>query len=224
MFTSDADVFRTRQSIRDLRKTIEETGDNALSRLSGSGLGRGALRRVVTELGCRFDAQAHQDIYSETLLAAAMPDEDFPAFTLATALLLADRLQGGGGTDDLYWNWEAFSDHYRLADPPVRAAIMNGFRTLALAGRVTLGAGPSSADCLTRMVDDVISALRRSGHIDLLRAVTIEVSAEDAGQLWVEHAAVPDGITLKAGFRYLYERPASIRPPDPAKAPLIPWG
>ncbi|PWK55537.1 hypothetical protein C8D95_107203, partial [Silicimonas algicola] len=38
-----------------------------------------------------------------------------PAFIAATAILLTDRISEGGGTDDLYWNWEAFRDQGSLA-------------------------------------------------------------------------------------------------------------
>ncbi|MDU8942551.1 hypothetical protein [Ovoidimarina sediminis] len=46
---------------------------------------------------------------------------------MATAILLADRLQNGLIEDNLFWYWDAFQDHYTLMPAWQRAAIMNGY-------------------------------------------------------------------------------------------------
>ena len=56
--------------------------------------------------------QTFEEFLGSLTTAAAMPDEDFSRFVVATAILLLDRIQDGGGTDDLYWNFEAFREHF----------------------------------------------------------------------------------------------------------------
>ncbi len=171
----------------------------------------------------RIDAERHRETYSTIMVAAAMPDDDFGAFIGATTLLLADMLQGGGGDVDLYHNWDAFRGHYQLADPPVRAALMNGFRLAEQQRLVTLSAPPDPQECITFARGDVISTLQSVALHDLSKAVRDDISPEEAGALWQESAKAKPSWQLLAGFRYLYERPQSIVPPDPHEAPLIPW-
>lgn len=219
MFTSSAEVFRTRQAVRDL---VEAVG---LHRDAVQCLGvTGAERTVLLGIAAngRIDIDEHRDAYSSILLAAAMPDEDFGAFIGATAILLADRLQQGHSTDDLYWNWGTFQDHYRLANPPERAALMNGYRLAADAGLVKLGDPPRAEDCLTRSVGDVVATLQSVGQYEIGDAVRSDATPLVAGMLW---QARQDRMTWQelAGFRYLYERPISMAPREPESALLIPW-
>lgn len=221
MFTSSAEVFRTRQAVRDL---VEAVGVHreAVLRLGSTGAERDVIAHI-TASGCRIDTEDHRDVYSSILLAAAMPDDDFASFIGATALLLADRLQNAGGADDLYWNWDAFREHYRLADPPVRAALMNGFRLAADIGRVSLAHPPEDADCLTFQHGDVIATLQSVGLGDLCTAVRTDATPEAGGRLWHQARAGTLSWHALAGFRYLYERPGSMAPSNPETAPLIPW-
>ena len=221
MFTSSAVVFRTRQAVRDLAETVGVHRE-AVQRLGVTGADRDAISRITAN-GCRIETTDQRDAYSSFLLAAAMPEEDFGAFIGATAVLLADRLQGGAGTDNLFWNWDAFRDHYRLADPTVRAALMNGFRLAADLKIVTLTHPPSDSDCLTFGEGDVVVTLQSVGLHEIGTAVRTNVTAEEAGELWLRTQSVTQNWQMRAGFRYLYERPASISPPDPNGAPLISW-
>lgn len=230
MFTSSADVFGLRQAVSDLRAYLRESGRPVRARLAssmrengrpGSRLAR--LDQVIDAQGARFVMPADEDVHEVCRLAAALPSDDYPAFTFSTALLLADRLQENGGQDDLYWNWDSFCAEYALADPSVRSALMNGFRFGALAGRVQIDDPPSDKDCLTCPRAEVESALREAGLPDLARFVADEPTAEDAGAAWRERAGgALTGAEAKA-FRYLYERPVSLRPGRAGDTPLLPW-
>ncbi len=220
MFTSSADVFRTRQSVSDLLEVVHQHRD-AVNRLGATGSDRSEIAGIALN-GCVIPSSQSR-AYSAILHAAAMPDEDFNGFVVATAMLIADRLQHGGSEDDLYWNYDAFQDHYRLADPPARAALMNGFRTGHQQGLIHLPKVPDPDVCLTRMERDVVEILAADKADPLLEAVRSNVSAKVAGQLWRHAAARSVTWTLRAGFRYLYERPLSMTPEDPENAKLIPW-
>jgi hypothetical protein len=223
MFTSAADIFRKRQVMADLNAFITISGRSALLRISPGDEGARRLLGILRTQGGRLVFPRDSRVYGEVLLAAALPDEDYPSFVCATALLLLDRIAGGDGGDNLYWNWETFSDQYRLADPPVRAALMNAFRLAAARGRVILPDCPRPADCLTTARDALLPGLRREGQVALLDAIEAEVSAVEAGALWSELARATHSPAMLAGFRYLFERPASLAPQRPARAPLIPW-
>lgn len=220
MFMSSAEVFRTRQAVRDLVEAVEVHRD-AMHRLGVTGADRDAITRITAD--GRLDAEGQRDTYSTILLAAAMPDDDFGAFIGATLLLLADRLQGGISEDDLFHNWAAFREHYHLADPPVRAALMNGFRLAKERNLIELVEPPNERECVTFSRGDVVATLQSVGLHDLGKAVRNNVSAEEAGALW-QHTPPDQHIwQLLVGFRYLYERPESMAPPTPKDAPLIPW-
>lgn len=221
MFTSSAEVFRTRQAVRDL---VEAVGlhREAVLRLGITGADRDVISRI-TASGCRIDVDQQGDAYSSLLLASALPDEDFPSFIGATSILLADLLQSGQPNNDLHWNWDAFQDHYALADPYVRAALMNGFRLVQNLGLSKMPDPPTPGDCLTFGKGDVIATLQSVGLNNLCAAVRSDVSPEEAGRLWQETDSAAYSWQMLAGFRYLYERESSIAPPNPEKAPLIPW-
>ena len=223
MFTSAADVFRTRQVMSDLTACIAQSGRSAFCRITTRKTRLERLFIANGDDGGRFEFPRDLDVYGEVLLAAALPDDDFPAFTAATVLLLLDRLRDGVAEDDLYWNWDAFSDHYRMADPPVRAVIMNGFRAAAAAGRVSLSPPPEAGDCLTRSQAEVLVGLRRIGDGGLARAIEANVSPREAAVLWQRASGEALAPERLAGFRYLYERPDCLAPLDPGTAALIPW-
>ncbi|NNE89480.1 MAG: hypothetical protein HKN27_15535 [Silicimonas sp.] len=208
-----------RQVLGDL-KSVVLSGQDAILRFSQRAHVESYARLMSN--GGRFRLPEDKDFYSDVLLAAAMPDDDFPAFTTATSILLIDLLQDGDGTDRLYWNWDAFDEQYRLADPHIRAAIMNAFRMGFEAGSVRPKIPPSSADCLTIGEDILKRRLRAAGLNDLLLAVDVDISAEDAGAFWEAEAPAKNPDQL-AAFRYLYERPRSLAPANPQMAPLIPW-
>ncbi|AZQ66956.1 hypothetical protein EF888_07290 [Silicimonas algicola] len=113
MSTSIAEVFRTRQALRDLDEATRIHRD-AVLRLGTTGAEREDIAAIVED-GGRILLPDRQRAYHQLLLSAALPEDDFPAFIAATAILLTDRISEGGGTDDLYWNWEAFRDQGSLA-------------------------------------------------------------------------------------------------------------
>lgn len=225
MFMSSADVFRTRQALGDLRSLICHTPEETRSRLiagfpPSTGDGGRILDRIVAD-GVRFRHPDDFECHTSVLLAAALPDEDFPVFILATALVLSDMLQADDPPDTLFWNWNAFHAQYALADPPLRAAVMNGFRVAELAGRVELDPVLNPADCLRDSRDGVLSELDGSGERALTAAILSEVDAREAGRLW-SVAETVSGPAV-AAFRYLCEREEGLAPADPSSAALIPW-
>ncbi|MCV6592656.1 MAG: hypothetical protein OIF48_06875 [Silicimonas sp.] len=221
MFTSTADVFRRRQALRDLINVLNAQPE-AVSRLGRTQADRAAIGGIIASGGILTGPDAER-LSSQLLLTASLPDDDFHAFTAATALLVINRLSGGPGDDDLFWNWDAFSAHYRLADPPVRAAIMTGFCVMEQAGPVWLEGGPGMEDCLSLSRKTILEAMDDDDPTDLRLAIKTHGSPEDAGRLWRETWGKPMSPVTLAGFRYLYERPLSMAPEMPSCAPLLPW-
>jgi hypothetical protein len=222
MFTSSADVFRIRQATGDLLAYARSVPDATKSRLAAgfpSGGGAGSLTALLGRDG-RFQMPEEEAIHSAVQLAASLPDDDFPVFTLATALILADALLRSEA-DDQFWSWEAFHDQYALADAPVRAALVNGFRALSAARTVRFDPPIDPALAFSHDRDDVLAALDLAGRDALTRAILADFPASIIGTLWHE-ATAPNPVDLLA-FRYFYEREAGIDPPDPTSARLIPW-
>lgn len=220
MFTSSADVFRTRQAVRDLLEVVH-LHRAAMPRTGVSNAEAVMIETIVQNGGVIPTEKAES--YVALQLTAAMPDDDFNGFIAATAILLADRIQAGSGDDDLYWNFEAFYDHYQLADAPVRAAVMNGFRQVQRIGKCQLPREPLTQNCLTRQQEDVLAILSAEGPHWLEDAVRSDLGAEAAGRLWVKEMRLALTFPVRVGFRYLYERPVSLAPAEPDSALLIPW-
>lgn len=225
MFTSSAEVFRTRQALGDLRSFAARAPEETRARLiagfpPSAGDGTAFLRRLGAD-GGRFRHGSDGEVHASILLAAALPDDDFPVFIYATALVLCDVLQSDDAPDTLYWNWEAFHDQFAMADAPARAALMNGFRVAELAGRVDLDPALDPALCLRRGRDAVIAELDGSGERGLLAAMLSEAAPEVVGRMWGEAESV--SAAALSAFRYFHERPAGLAPPAPEAAPLIPF-
>ena len=220
MFTSSADVFRTRQAVRDLLEVVH-LHRSAMARFGASNAETAMIETIVQNGG--IIPEEKPESYVALQLTAAMPDDDFNGFIAATAILLADRLQAGRGEEDLYWNFEAFYDHYQLADAPVRAAVMNGFRQAHQSGMSALPREPLMQNCLTRQKEDVLTILSAEGLHWLEDAVHSDVDAEAAGRLWLKEMKPALTFPVRVGFRYLYERPVSLSPAQPDSALLIPW-
>ncbi|MGC3938092.1 hypothetical protein ACOTTU_09790 [Roseobacter sp. EG26] len=142
----------------DLR-SVAATGFGGLADRLGASH-KPTLRRIIFEQNCELSSRDAKDIHADLLLIAALPDKGFDAFLTATALLLADRLQNGAGEDDLFWNWDAFQEHYRKAPSPIRAALMNGFRWAHSTRRVNLDQIPEGRDLLTYDGDDLIRIMK----------------------------------------------------------------
>lgn len=122
---------------------------------------KSTLRRIIFDQKCLLTPNDVAQLHGDLLLVAATPEQGYEGFVTATAMLLADRLQGGAGPDDLYWNFDAFQDHYREASSPVRAALMNGFRVAHGMRRVTLDAVPKGHDLHTYDGEDLLRLLGR---------------------------------------------------------------
>jgi hypothetical protein len=197
------------------------------------------LRGLVLRGRCRIVTDAEAAIHPRLLLAATLPDDDVDAFATATAILLADRLQRGGGEDDLYWHWDAFRPHYRLLEAPARAAVFQGYGQAHRAGLVTLDVLPGPADLVTRAPMDVRAILGGMGQgapAEIVRAA-LEPGGDPAraAELWRAQGPAllrdPAARPLLSAIRHLYERDYRWRPFadrlfDPAAdgpvAPLLP--
>ena len=142
--SSVAVVYRSLQAIRDLVGLAQTAPDSTVLRLAAgtppvempAAVAEAALADLIGRQDCRMRSDAALGLHETLLLAATLPDDDFEGFVLATLILLADRLQGGRGPDDLFWHFDAFVEHYALADAPYRAAIFAGYRALAEKGRI----------------------------------------------------------------------------------------
>ncbi len=220
MFTSSAVVFRTRQAVSDLAETIGDIGPAALERISSSDTSSRALGAFLASGRWQFRLPDQQSAYSDILLAAALPEEDFSGFILATCVLLLDRLLEGEGHDNLYWNWDAFQDHYRLADAPARAALMNGFKIAEERAVIAIRNSPSDDDCMTNSLEEVMRDAQDDP--DLLSVLRQEVSENEAGEVWAAGTEQASVLFLKVS-RYLYERPMSMSPEPAELVPTIPW-
>ncbi|MEM8802412.1 MAG: hypothetical protein AAGF55_07735 [Pseudomonadota bacterium] len=220
MFTSSANVFRIRQVVCDLVVAVGMHRE-ALQRLGITGSDRESITRITAD--GRIDPEAHRNTVSNLLLAAAMPDEDFASFVGATLVLLSDKLQGGDGEDDLANNWLAFRQHYLLCDPPVRAALMNGFRLAENLGLVALKSPPEDQECMTYSRGDVVTTVQSVGLHELGVAIRKNALANEVGAMWQHTSEDQKSWQLLMGFRYLFERAESLQPPVPQEAALIPW-
>lgn len=231
--------FRRRQAIADLRHQALILSAATVRRMvAGIGASRapGLQKRMEWYFSGKVPlSNLRRDgvLYGAVLMTSALPDEDFESFLAANILLLLERLTAEGGTDDGFWNWERLAPHYRLARPVPRAAIMCGFRESARLGRIAIPGGPSGEDCLSATRDAVLNAVAPlSGKPAMLaeieRAILDEADARRAGELWTRACRSlldlgdEERRAAVTGFRYLYERPASIDPPPEANAPPIP--
>ncbi|MCV3269924.1 hypothetical protein [Roseobacter sinensis] len=150
--------FQTLQVVADLQSAAAIGFTGMAERMKPAQ--KQILRRVIFDQKCLLSSADADAIHADLLLVAALPDKGREAFLSATALLLADRIQGGAGADDLFWNWEAFREHYRDGPSPVRAAVMNGFRWAHTTRRVNLDKVPQGRDLQTYDQDDLLRVLK----------------------------------------------------------------
>jgi len=131
------------------------------------------LSALIHETHGRIETDEQVRLHETLLLAATLPDDDYGCFELATVLLLADRLQGGRGEDTLYWHWDALAEHYRLAPPPVRAAVVNGFvecERMGLLPKGSVSIAPVTGVDLGRVRSDLRSIIAEASD-DVLHAI-----------------------------------------------------
>ena len=133
--------YRSLQAIADLRAVAGSASRETLNRLVAGLNGRVSatdLDRLIGAAGCRLSDRIAEAAHPALLLAATLPDDDYEAFRVSTAILLADRLQQGAGDDDLFWHWDAFQAHYRTLPDADRAAVLQGYRQLQVDGLIAL--------------------------------------------------------------------------------------
>ena len=220
--------FRPLQASHDLAHLARMAPHSALQRIAASvpptdmaqGLAQQALEVLVYEDGCRLTQDRTLPLHETLLLSASLPDEDFEAFVLATMILLADRLQGGAGPDDLFWHWDAFAEHYLTAAPAHRAALVLGFRGLAEAGLLPaadIHLRPVSGVELARVRADLRAIAEGAGD-DVLQAI----AAADYGDRATDHlSALRDvigsqGSVLRPGQEWIPAEVVELASHDPA--------
>ncbi len=117
------------------------------------------LIRVILHQGARLELPEDGALHEALLAAAGQPEADRAAFCAATAILLANRLQDGLGTEDLGSYWERFQPAYLTLPAHDRAAIIHGFLTGAEIGHVAIQPPESRFAQLTRRSEEVRAAL-----------------------------------------------------------------
>ncbi len=220
------------QSICDLRTVARYTDDDILQRIAAgtdSPAPAAELRHLIQAGGCRIGDPQGLRLHSALVLAAALPDDDYPAFLAATTVLIADRLQLGLGTDDLFWHWDAFREHYALADPQRRAVILQGYDRMARDGLVSLEDPPPAADLLTEQRAGIADALAAEASVSALAIRAAFDGGYPHTDFWAIHCApyldpyAPP--VLLRGIRHLLESrpdwdPHGGRLFDPAESGL----
>ena len=215
--TSTLVLGRPLQVTHDLRGVARSAGDDTYAKLAAGG-GRSSkhddLRELIFVDGCRVGTPATLDLLPSLTLAATLPDDDFEAFQTATAVLLADRVQGGLGQDDLFWHWDAFQEHYLTAQPHIRAALLQGYASAHAEGLVSLMDPPpvSNMTTDTRSTIDLCLEQARSGpqatHADAIGAALWDETVP--ADIWTRHCVpvLEDRATSQALLRcvrHLYE-------------------
>ena len=155
-------TFRQAQSARDLICLARGASHEALVALSAAGGAPEDYRSLIHDRGCHFETDADLALYDALALAAKKPDSAGP-FTAATAILLADLLQGGLGPDRLDWHVERFADDYRALPDIARAAIFNGFwtaRTYGQMGILPPALPITTEDRITRPAEVILPRLK----------------------------------------------------------------
>jgi hypothetical protein len=179
-----------------------------------------AIFALVHEGACRLTPDFTLPLHETLLLSASMPDDDFEAFVVATMILLADRLQGGAGPDDLYWHWDAFAEHYLTAAPVPRAALMLGFHGLADAGLLPaadIHLRPVSGVEVARVRADLRAIAETTGD-DVLRAIAgADYGGGAPGRLAaLRDVIVSQGSVLRPGQDWAPSEVLELASHDPA--------
>ncbi|SDJ00742.1 hypothetical protein [Aliiruegeria lutimaris] len=171
------------------------------------------LTRIVLHQGCRLETERDRALIDALQLAASQPEADTAAFSAATAILLADRLQHGLYQGEMGDFWESFQDDYSALPQRDRAAIFQAFLTGAGAGRVTI-TGPRHETChLSESREKVQGALleyANHGQALLQANVSEAVGAQMALLLLPELNGLLKG-----------ERSGSLTGDSPLFAPLL---
>ncbi len=208
--------YRSLQAIHDLRCLAASASERTLDRLAAgtsNAVTGHDLRRLIDE-GCRLSEAMAGAVHSALLLAATLPDDDFDGFRVSTAILIADRLQGGAGENDLYWHWDAFQAHYRTLSDRDRAAVLQGFRQLHEDGWVALFDPPEGNWIATETAPTVRTILQT-----LLSGTESDLARRIAG-LCIEALDSRDGVAELA-LAWTEESDAILRLDPKLCGPLI---
>lgn len=175
--------FQAIQVLADLRSVVATGFGGLAERLKPAH--KPLLRKIIFDQKCVLSMTDAEALHADLLLIAALPDKGLDSFLTATALLLADRLQGGAGADDLYWNWNAFQENFRKGPSPVRAALMNGFRWAHTTRRVALEKVPEGRDLQTYDGDDLTRILKfvARSMSDELKDLVCETAPQDTREV-----------------------------------------
>ncbi|MEL7026312.1 MAG: hypothetical protein AAGO57_03645, partial [Pseudomonadota bacterium] len=170
---------------------------------------------------------------------AALPDEDFPSFLLATQLVLIDVLSRRMMPAQIAHHWPTFRGHYRAASAVDRAAIAQAFRTVGLVQDTPISIPETLADRTTApaaglkpLLESKLSkTLAPTSDTDpssvaavLIEALKSPRAAQDAADLWATHGALfaqSMGEQVLAGFRYIYEAWDGFAPDGGENIPLL---
>ena len=230
--TSVAVSYRTLQAVHDLQSLAKRAGEGTLNRvasgLPGAVTGQ-EIESLIVEDGCRLSPEMADRVHQGLVLAATLPSDDHEAFLTSTAILLADRLQKGAGTDDLFWHWDAFHSHYVMLDAPDRSAIMQGYRRAHEEGYVALFDPPEGDVLTTEHGSEILEllvgfakqaqphagsgqpAFAREFATLIARALDDKPAATEAARIWTSDSGAilklpeQNRLPLLRGLRHLYE-------------------
>lgn len=188
--------FRALQAVMDLRAAAGRQPRSAIrgiaARIPPADRARGAdeqaLTRLILHQGGRLESADDLRLRDALQLAASQPQADATAFTAATAILLADRLQNGLGNVDMGLYWADFQPDYLALPAHDRAAVLQGFLTGADLGRLRPGPGPLPAR-LTETTEAVradLLAAAVAGRTQLIAGV-LEAAGDQRAELILPH-------------------------------------
>ncbi|MDC0659840.1 hypothetical protein N6L27_17710 [Leisingera sp. SS27] len=179
--------FRNYQALSDLHQVHKFLGPASIYPITQN---NNALFKELT-LFLKDPSQYSGMCFSQAMndalwLAAVSPETNPDAVLTAASVLIMASLSNKDSAQDLSWLWEEYKDIYRAATPPVRAALMNGFKRLRHSRLLPDDCKPSEEDLLTRALSDVEEIL-----IPIARSMTsaeIEsVAAADYGMDLEKH-------------------------------------
>ncbi|SEL82274.1 hypothetical protein SAMN05444413_11736 [Roseivivax marinus] len=153
--------FRTDQARADLAQVIRAGAPSVASRIARLVPGASGTASTLHDIRAGGPVTEAQITPALDVLAyaSALPDDDFPAFLWANAVLLTALLDGAAPADCLSEHWDAFADSYRLASDADRAALANGFARAKELRHLRADTAPAPADRLTRGREAVLAQL-----------------------------------------------------------------
>ena len=243
MSKSFADGFRTLQAIHDLRTLAAFAPAEARARIA-AGIPHGWMAPAEAQAalaalaeGRDVEPEVRVQVLPAVQAAAALPNDDFPAFMFATLVLLQSVLAGQTPVAEIEQHWATFRSYYRTAQAVERAAIAQAMRRIGLAQEVPISMPQTGADrttasaaalkpllesCLSRRLAPAAPPDPAAVAALLIKALQSPSAAQEAATLWAEQGdvfltAMPE--VILAGFRHIYEAWDGF---SPNGAPFIP--